>query len=198
MIVLIDNGHGIDTPGKRSVDGELLEYKYNREIAQSVYKILTEKYGCDVKLIVTEENDISLGERVRRINKYDKNNCFLVSIHCNAAGNGKEWTNATGWSVWTSRGQTKGDILADCMYNAAKEILTPMNKKIRTDFTDGDADYESDFYILKKSACPACLTENFFMDNKEDKEFLLSEEGKKAIVNIHVQGIIKFLEKSTI
>lgn len=194
MKVLIDNGHGIDTPGKRSVDGELLEYKYNREIAQAVYDILTNKYGCDVTLIVPEEKDITLGERVRRINKYDKNNSFLVSIHCNAAGNGKEWTNATGWSVWTSRGQTKGDILANCMYEAAKEILGTMGKKIRTDFTDGDADYESDFYIIKKSACPACLTENFFMDNKADKEFLLSKEGKEAIINIHVQGILKYLK----
>lgn len=195
MKVLIDNGHGIDTPGKRSVDGELLEYKYNREIAQAVYDILTNKYGCDVTLIVPEEKDITLGERVRRINKYDKSNSFLVSIHCNAAGNGKEWTNATGWSVWTSRGQTKGDILANCMYEAAKEILDPMGKKIRTDFTDGDADYESDFYIIKKSACPACLTENFFMDNKSDKEFLLSKEGKEAIINIHVQGILKYMKQ---
>ncbi len=33
MKVLIDNGHGAETPGKRSPDGRLLEYAYTREIA---------------------------------------------------------------------------------------------------------------------------------------------------------------------
>lgn len=30
MKILIDNGHGIDTPGKRSPDGRLLEYATGR------------------------------------------------------------------------------------------------------------------------------------------------------------------------
>ena len=33
MKILIDNGHGVDTAGKRSPDGSLREYKYTREIA---------------------------------------------------------------------------------------------------------------------------------------------------------------------
>ena len=33
MKVLIDNGHGAETPGKRSPDGRLREYAYTREIA---------------------------------------------------------------------------------------------------------------------------------------------------------------------
>ncbi len=33
MKVLIDNGHGSDTPGKRSPNGRLREYAYTREIA---------------------------------------------------------------------------------------------------------------------------------------------------------------------
>ena len=36
--ILIDNGHGNDTPGKCSPDKRILEYKYNREIAQEVKK----------------------------------------------------------------------------------------------------------------------------------------------------------------
>lgn len=34
--VLGDNGYGVETPGKRSPDGRLREYKYAREIAASV------------------------------------------------------------------------------------------------------------------------------------------------------------------
>ncbi len=65
--------------------------------------------------------------------------------------------------------------------------------KIRKDMTDGDQDKENGFYILKHTKCPAVLTENLFQDNKEDVEFLLSEEGKLAIVNLHVWGIMKYL-----
>ncbi|MBQ0142118.1 MAG: N-acetylmuramoyl-L-alanine amidase, partial [Prevotellaceae bacterium] len=34
MTILIDNGHGSDTPGKRSPDGLFREYSYTREIAR--------------------------------------------------------------------------------------------------------------------------------------------------------------------
>ena len=36
MKVLIDNGHGVETEGKRSPDGRLREYAYTREIADRV------------------------------------------------------------------------------------------------------------------------------------------------------------------
>ena len=32
MKILIDNGHGRETPGKRSPDGKLREYAYNRSL----------------------------------------------------------------------------------------------------------------------------------------------------------------------
>lgn len=192
--ILIDNGHGKDTAGKCSPDKRLLEYKYNREIAQEVHNQL-QKDGYNSIILVPELNDISLKNRAIRANKYSSKNTILVSIHCNAAGNG-EWKTATGWSVWTSKGQTKGDKLADCMYEAAEEILKPMGKKLlKQTYNDGDVDYEENFYILAKTNCPACLVENFFMDNKEDVEFLLSEKGKKAIIELHVKGIKKYIEK---
>ena len=45
MIVLIDNGHGIDTPGKRSPDGKLREYKYCRQIAYFMYSFNSIRYN---------------------------------------------------------------------------------------------------------------------------------------------------------
>ena len=40
MKILIDNGHGENTPGKRSPDGRFREYKYNREIARAMLEHL--------------------------------------------------------------------------------------------------------------------------------------------------------------
>nr|DAR77565.1 MAG TPA: Cell wall hydrolase autolysin [Caudoviricetes sp.] len=190
MKVLIDNGHGSNTPGKRSPDGRLREYAYTREIAERLVMELR-KNGIDAERIVKEEIDVPLAERCRRANEYKASEAVLVSIHCNAAGNGSDWMSARGWEAWTSVGKTKADKLATCLYEDAEHCLPGM--KIRKDMTDGDQDKESGFYILKHTKCPAVLTENLFQDNKEDVEFLLSEEGKLAIVNLHVWGIMKYL-----
>ncbi len=190
MKVLIDNGHGSNTPGKRSPDGQLREYAYTREIAERLVMELR-KNGIDADRIVKEEIDVPLAERCRRANEYKASEAVLVSIHCNAAGNGSDWMSARGWEAWTSVGKTKADKLATCLYENAEHCLPGM--KIRKDMTDGDQDKESGFYMLKHTKCPAVLTENLFQDNKEDVEFLLSEEGKLAIVNLHVWGIMKYL-----
>ena len=55
-------------PGKRSPDGRFREYKYNREIARAVVEHLQLR-GYDAELLVHEEEDISLKERVRKANK---------------------------------------------------------------------------------------------------------------------------------
>ena len=190
MIVLIDNGHGCDTAGKRSPDGRLLEYAYAREIAQRLAKELWEK-SIDAVLITPEENDVSLSERCRRANKYGSKGVLLVSIHCNAAGDGSQWMTARGWEAWTSVGDTNADMLATCLYDAAENA----GFKLRKDETDGDPDKEGHLYILKHTLCPAVLTENLFQDNREDVEYLLSEEGKEQITRLHVEGIINYIRE---
>ena len=117
---------------------------------------------------------------------------ILVSIHVNAAGNGSKWTNATGWSIYTCKGQTVSDKLAECLCEAA--IKNFPGKRFRTDYSDGDSDWEENFYILRHSLCPAVLTENFFMDNKSDLEYLQSKAGKQAVVDTHIEGIIEYLD----
>lgn len=190
MKILIDNGHGENTKGKRSPDGRLKEYAYTREIASRIVAALKFK-GLDAELLTPETEDISLGERARRANRYPASETILVSLHCNAAGNGSDWMNARGWEAWTSVGQTKADKIATCLYDAAEKILSGM--KVRKDTADGDPDKESGFYILKHTKCPAVLTENLFQDNREDVDFLLSEEGKQKITDLHVEGICKYL-----
>lgn len=213
MKILIDNGHGVNTAGKKSPDKQLLEYKYNREIAIQLVAELKAK-GYDAERIVTEEIDISLGERCRRVNaicnKIGTANVILISVHVNAAGSGGVWRSAGGWCAYTTRGVTKSDAIATKLYEAAEVSLAAYaealeagkktglydskQRPFRTDYQDGDADQEADFYIIKNTKCPAVLTENLFMDNKTDMAFLLSEAGRKAIVDLHVNGIINYIK----
>ena len=203
MKILIDNGHGKDTPGKRSpysACGTLpaipfYEYQWCREIARPVVQGLRD-LGYDAEILVPEETDISLAERCNRVNKICKelgaSNVILVSIHSNAAGNGRDWYKAVGWSAYTTPGKTKSDSLAECLYGAAE--IEFQGRRIRTDKSDGDMDWEENFYILRKSLCPAVLTENFFYDNIDDIQYILSEEGRNAIIQCHIKGIIKYIE----
>lgn len=195
MKILIDNGHGENTPGKRSPDGLFREYKYVREIAEEIERELLAR-GYDAERIVRETVDVPLSERSRRINeicgRLGTANVILVSIHCNAAGNGQEWKNARGWAAYTSKGNTKADKLADFLYKAAENNFP--GKTIRKDFQDGDPDWEENFHMLAKTKCPAVLTENFFMDNQKDVSYLLSLEGRTSIVRAHIEGIINYIK----
>ena len=190
MRILLDAGHGIDTPGKRSPDGAFLEYKWNREIAELVYNILEEQ-GWDVDFVVTETNDIALKTRVRRVNEvcsmFGADNVLLLSIHSNAAGMGDKWMNAQGWSAYTTKGESKSDRVASCLYDAFEEEFK--ERKIRRDMSDGDQDWEEDFYVIKKTSCPAVLLENFLYDNKEECCWLLQDATKRRVARAIVRGI---------
>ena len=196
MKILIDPGHGIDTPGKRSPDGLFLEYLWNRQVADLILEGLVSA-GVDASLVVTETNDVTLRNRVNRVNTICKrlgaSNVLLVSIHANAAGNGSAWMNAKGWSCYTSKGKTKSDQVAECLYDAFEEEF--QDRKIRKDMSDGDRDWEENFYVLQKSKCPAVLLENFFYDNREECAWMLQEETKKRIASAAVKGIIKYIKK---
>lgn len=196
MLILIDPGHGIDTPGKRSPDGRFLEYLWNRQIAD----LLIDRFmvmGIDASLVVTETNDISLSTRVQRVNKMcskiGASNIILLSIHSNAAGDGSKWMSAQGWSCYTSKGETKSDVIAECLYDAFEAEFA--DRKIRKDMSDGDRDWEENFYVLKKSKCPAVLLENFFYDNRDECAWLLKDETKERVADAIVKGIIKYIKK---
>lgn len=194
-LILIDNGHGNNTPGKRSPDGKIVEATYTREIASNVVSGLR-RLGYNAELLTPETYDVSLLERVHRVNvkcnSHGKDNVICVSIHCNAAGDGSQWLKATGWEIWTSEGKTDSDVLADHFVQMAKrhfedQSIREWKKK------DGERDKEKNFTILKSTMCPAVLTENFFMDNKNDVKYLKSQDGKNAIVRCHIDAIVSYL-----
>lgn len=220
FIVFLDPGHTSFTPGKCSPDKSLREYSYVRVIVNMIENRLNElgiahwnshpESGWVDRVNTNDSKDLVV--RAKRIkNKYAQckssgMNAILLSVHVNAAGNGG-WALGRGWSAWTTKGQNNSDKLADCLYDAAEEIIgkdktyvdtflgQKSQKPIRVDKSDGDRDYESDFYIIKQSPCPAVLTENLFMDNRLDCSYLLSSKGKKNIVDVHVNAILKWMER---
>lgn len=190
---LLDPGHGgmIDgeyqTAGKRSPvwkDGsQLFEGVFNREIAENIF-LHMRALGYDVEILVPEQEDISLGERVRRANEKHINhkNCVYISIHANAGG-------GTGFEIFTSEGETISDKYATHMFIAFLEDMKEL--KPRKDTVDGDPDKEAPFYVLRKTACPAILIECAFMDTYEpDCKLMMSKSGKQRFAAAIIKGLI--------
>lgn len=191
IIVLLDNGHGVNTPGKCSPDKTLLEYKWTREIVDRLMVEFT-KLGIRSIKLVPEDIDISLKERVRRVNQYDKDynkQVILLSIHCNAAGADGKWHNASGWSVFVAQNASSNSkLLARSLYKEAEKKSLKGNRSVPK-----EKYWIQSLAMCRDTNCPAVLTENMFQDNKEDVSLLLSEEGKKKIIEVHIQGVLNYL-----
>ena len=196
LCILLDNGHGSNTKGKCSPDKSILEYVWCREVVSTMYNELT-NLNIPVKIITPELTDISLSERVRRINKYYADmkalgyQCLLISVHINAASSDDKWHDATGWTVWVSQNASKNSKrFAQISYNNADKAGLKGNRWVP------DCKYwEANYKILRDSYCPAVLTENLFQDNKEDVKFLLSPEGKAKIVKLHIESILQYINE---
>ena len=219
LTVILGTAHGKNVAGKRSPDGKFQEWEYSREIVERLRAELAEKDELVDVFVDIPSAEVPLPQqaeltrRVRYVNQLcahrHTERCIYVSIHVDAASSG-EWKNAGGWTAYTSPGRTRSDILATYLYEAAEKHLAGYaakmeegkkngqygsnQKPFRKDTSDGDTDKEANFYVLVRTKCAAVLTENLFQDNKADVAFLTSEEGKKAIVALHKEAILRFAE----
>ena len=183
-IILFDNGHGQETPGKRSPlwkDGrQLFEWEFNRDMVRRII-LKCDHTGIRAVKLVPETFDVSLEERCKRANLwYDRcnGNCVVVSIHANAGG-------GTGFEVYTSPGQTQADPIATKLIERLQQDFPEI--KMRKDMADGDPDKEAGFYILKHTKAPAILVENLFMDSESDCRLLMSEDFRDKLAYSYVE-----------
>jgi N-acetylmuramoyl-L-alanine amidase len=165
--------------------GPLYEGEFNRQIVGRIAEKLDE-LGIKYSVLVPSYEDVSLKDRVETANEMFDNDksCIFVSIHGNAFN-----TNAKGFEVFTSKGLTRSDAIAEVF--AEKMSAMFPDKVMRWDLTDGDKDKEANFYLLRKTDMPAILTENFFFDRYEEALLMTSEEGQDKIAQAHVDAILK-------
>ena len=206
--ILLDNGHSSSkarniTPGKRTpyltsgVEPAISMYEgdFNREVVKILASKLKES-GYNVHIIVPEDEDITLGERMRRANKlcktYGASNCIFISIHSNAAGDGRQWMAARGFSVHVCQGCSKrSELMANLLYDAAKE---DGNFKMRKPLPDQKY-WINNFFVIKNTLCPAILSESGFYDNPEDAAFLITPEAREAVANMHYIALVNYIKE---
>lgn len=191
LFLVLDCGHAATTAGKRSPDGRFLEYEYNRRLGKEIGKRLTELGINWCFTYDTEETkDLSLTERANVANRFSKlygaSNVLFISIHHNAAGDGKDFVKASGFEVYTTKGDTVSDKYADVICEEAEKVLKPLGRKVR-------GHKEHNFTVIYKTVCPSVLIEYGFFTDKEEMEWLMTEEGLNACTELTINAISRFI-----
>ena len=207
ILVILGTAHRLREPGKQSVDGRLGEAVYSRELCREI-AVKLRSYGIQVEIdyepldleksmqsqSVKQERSRELAMRVNFVNELCRQRgarrVVYVSIHVNASGCDGQWHKANGWQVCVgSKSSERSKMLAGCLFDAAKANGLKMRQP-----TAKLKYWPQQLYVLDNTLCPAVLTENLFMDNLDDCDLLLSDEGRHVIERLHVEGIIKYIE----
>lgn len=178
MKIVVDAGHGGSDPGAVGPGG-LTEASAAMAISLHVERGLAEAGHIVAQTRVTDAF-IPLGDRCALANAYLAD--LLVSVHCNAFSSG-----AHGYELWTSRGETASDPIAERLFNSIGEAfprLTP-----RFDTTDGDHDKEAGFKVLTGTHCAAVLVECAFISNPLEERWLADVGWRMRMAGAIVTGI---------
>lgn len=162
LIILIDPGHGVETAGKRSPDGTLREYEFNRAVAR-LLKTKLEAHGFSCRLTVEDDKDVPLRKRtdLAEVLKARGYQVLLVSIHANAAGEG-DWHDGNGIETFTNN---SAEQIAQLVQTALVRETGLRDRQVR----------RKDLHITRETAevgIPAILVELGFMTNRKECELL--------------------------
>lgn len=181
VLFIIDPGHGglhpetqqYVTPGKRMVnDGvEYYEGVNNRDNAWRLIKAL-EANGLEAVNLCPSFIDVKIGERCERANTLAGNRkALLISLHTNAAGNGREWHSARGIDTFihpnaSANSYKFGELVQEKLINNLGHLTKNRGLK------------ERNFGILRGSNMPAVLIELGFHTNEIEVKRMLTDEWK--------------------
>jgi N-acetylmuramoyl-L-alanine amidase len=210
--VIIDAGHGWNTPGKNSddahyidnnnqgriIDTTLREFEYNETIANKLAMLLHLSFlqGNPISYSFTaqEHYDVSLVERVKRANKLyaqykNTHRVIFLSIHANAFGN----KAARGHSVHIAKQCSKTSKRFAELVDIG---LTYLNDVFKTGIYSRGV-LRDNFYVIKNTHCPAILVESAFMTNPEDLKWLLDENYRNAIATTLFNCLVDYSDLGT-
>lgn len=192
FILILDNGHGSNTPGKCSPDRTLREYAWTRIMTGLIARKARAR-GIRTEIIVPETTDVPLATRSARANaiarKHGLKKCLFVSVHINAAGADGKWHDATGFTAWVAQNASRNSK------TFARLVTAEMKARgLGGNRAPNPLGYHTaNFAVIRRADCPAVLTENLFQDNRTEVRYLLSPQGQDTIAEAHVAAIEKYI-----
>ena len=188
MLIAIDAGHYLGTPGKRclkSIDpGETREWVLNNRVANKVQQRLT-AYDCTTMRVddPTGQREITLFDRVLIANQAGAD--VYLSIHHNA---GIKGGSGGGIVVYVCPGV--GEDTTSLQRAVYEHTVASTGLRGNRSNPLGVAD----FYVLKYTTMPAVLGEFGFMDSTTDTPIILTEEYADQLADGIVAALVKVYE----
>lgn len=182
-LVALDDGHGMETAGKRTppipeLDGRVIrENEFNRAVVNYL-DIELRRCGIGTLLVAPTDTDTPLSTRTSLANS--NNADIYVSIHYNAYDNAFNGYDPEGLEIHIYPGTNRR--LAECVLKYLIQGTAQKNRGIK----------ESDFFVLRETSMPAILTENGFMDNKREAMLMINPNFQKEVACEHAKGICEY------
>jgi N-acetylmuramoyl-L-alanine amidase len=186
-LIAIDDGHGVDTAGKRTPilpNGEVSEIGrnymnenlFNREVV-SFLDVELKRCGFNTLLVANGDADIPLETRTKIAN--DAKADLYVSVHANA-NNGQ-------WGTW---GGIETLVTTKRMNELGKTIHKYMLQG--TTLRDRGVKDGSGLWVIRKTNMPAVLVECGFMDSIQDHVYLLTDAYRKECAIELAKGVCEY------
>lgn len=184
--IVIDVGHGGWDPGKVSAGG-LLEKDLNLQIAFKLQAALEEK-GC--RVILTRTKDTALGGsngdstksadmRARIAVMEQEMPDYVISIHQNSYSD----PSVHGAQVFYYSTSSVSQSLAETIQDYLIQEADPENHR--------QAKTGNDYYILRKSPCPAVIIECGFLSNPEEAKKLADEDYQQKLADAVCHAVVE-------
>jgi N-acetylmuramoyl-L-alanine amidase len=194
-IVVIDDGHGWLTSGKRSTDGSLRENEFNSSVEDKL-TLMLEQCGVEYYSLASGWADEDLPKRSKMENdlyadaKSRGREVLGVSIHADA------FTDAAahGFCVYyfkkgtknSRKGKKLAKYVADCIIDSDvknNHVIAPRHNMGITG---------ANFHMLRETAGTWCLVENAFMTNDRDLMYLKDDAFRNHRALAILEGLYKY------
>jgi len=176
--IVLDAGHGPNTPGKRTPKFEngtfMHEHEFNDSVVNKLNIKLLDNGKFDVTIVSSSIIDVPLEDRVS-IEKSIKSDLFL-SVHANALNS--YWGTPKGIESFYNSTSTLGPKYCEIIQN---NLISDTGLYNRGAKSAPGPQYPTSLYVLKNTYGPAVLVECGFMDNKEEARLLTSEEYREKV-----------------
>lgn len=174
MKIMLDAGHGLQTPGKQALDGTK-EYTFNKYILSDMQYLFKQYEGVELFTCHSDSRDVPLQERTDLANRLG---CDLyVSMHANAY---KE-QSVRGIETFIYSG-----------YVSPKEVAVAKRIQANMIYLTGQKDRglkRANFHVLRETRMDAVLIEAGFMTNPEDLKLLHSVAYRQKIARAVVEAV---------
>jgi N-acetylmuramoyl-L-alanine amidase len=179
-LVALCDGHGMETPGKRTpaipqLGGRVIkENEFNRAVVK-LLDVELKRCGFRTLLVAPTDYDTPLATRTNLANS--KGADLYVSCHYNAGG-------GEGIETFAYPGSTKGRRAAEIIHKYVKLAVPRKDRGVKT----------ANFHVLRETHMPAVLIEYGFMDDPglEEAAQMIDPKVQKAFAVATAKGICEY------